>query len=455
MRAGPSARVTFAAAVAAFLLVSICGAAAWATPGDGPPLVTGSKLGPVAIGGGRNVPDTLVGTLDVPAGIWVAWAKLQFETEHSSSPTEKTVASCRLVSGNKSSKVSATLGLAGAAEFLKHGMELSLAKVLVRGGGQFRLYCRTQNGHPGTEARFIRMDALKVDQLTQMDLDDGTAAPAGSGDVVAITGEGNGSVDLGGAGDRKTVVASLALPTGNWWIRAELALHGHVIAVDCTMSVASSVDTVKVRVLGALSAVMDLTAHVGRGDPHLLAIKCGTDAEEGTSPAVIDQVRLTAMRASRLVEHNLGAGTDQSFGAGTPEVRSSFAYSAYMEVSQTTWSTVASLGLNAGDWLSFGRVGRYVLNVYGENSVYPDDIECELYGSSTTRDRDGVLFTNAAQVPTLPLLAYVPVTGRGGTTLLERCRTPFDPAADPPYIARVTRIRLTAVRVGSVDVQGI
>jgi hypothetical protein len=454
MRTRRPSRELFAASMTALLLAAFA-PGVLAAPSDGPPLVTGSMAGPVSIGGGRNVPDTLVGKLDVPAGIWVAWAKLQIETEQSGSATDKTVVSCRLVSGTKSSKVSATLGFSGASDFIKDGMELSLAKALVRAGGHFRLYCRTQNGHPGTKARHIRMDAVKVDELDQVDLDDGTATTVGSGDVKAISGEADDPIDLGGAGDRKTVVGSLTLPTGNWWIRAEMALHGHDIDVSCTMSVASSVDIVHVRLLGALSAVMDLTAHVRRDDPHSLKVKCGSDAEEGAAPAVVDQVRLTAIRADRLVEHNLGSGTNQAFGAGTPEVRSSFANTAYVEVSQTTWSTVASLELNAGDWLAFGRVGRPISTPSPDGSVFPDDIECELVSPRTVLDRTHVLFTNAAQMPTLPLLAYTPVTGRGGTTLAERCRTPFDYETDPPSVARVTRIRLTALRVGTVTIKTI
>ena len=310
MRAGRATRAMFPSGAAlvlvAFVAVAFVAPAVGAAPDDGPPLVTGSKPGPVSIGGGRGVPDTLVGKLTVGAGKWVAWAKLQVSTENPASTMDNTVVSCRLVSGTNSSKVSATLGFAGAADFLRHGMELSLARNQ-RNGGQFRLYCRTGNGHAGTEARQIRLDAVQVDQLVRVDLDDGTTTIVGSGDVRARVGAADNPVTLGGANARgKTIVADLSVHAGNWWIRAELAVHAPKSAdIACSMSLAGRVDHARIHVRGALSAVMDLTAHVSRSDPHSLKLKCGTDVEQGAAPAVVDQVRVTAFRVNRLIEHNL------------------------------------------------------------------------------------------------------------------------------------------------------
>jgi hypothetical protein len=445
----------FAASITALLLAAVLVSGVLAAPNDGPPLVTGSKAGPVTIGGGRNVPDTLVAKLDVGSGEWVAWAKVQIITEEPGSTADNTAVSCRLVSGASSSKVSATFGFSGTADFVSHAMELSLARA-VRSGGQFRLYCRSSNGHPGTEARFIRLDAVKVDQLVRVDLDTGSTATIGSGDVKAITGEADDPVTLGVASAHgKTTVATMELTPGNWWIRSEMAVHAPSNDVSCAMSVSGSTDNVTVRAEGALSTVMDLTSHVSRGDPHILAIKCGTNVEQGAPPAVVDQVRVTAFRVARLVQHNLGAGTNQSFGTGAPEARSSFANTAYVEVSPTAWSTVGSLGLNANEWLAFGRVGRPVGTPSDDGTVFPDDIQCELFRSPTASDRAATIATTAQQMPVNPLIAYVAVSGRGGATLVLRCRTPSDPESDPPYVGRLTRIRLTALRVGSVDIQDI
>lgn len=441
------ARVWLSAAAVSLLLVAVLAPSTGAAPGGGPPLVTGSKPGPVAIAGGRGTPNTLIGKLVVGPGKWVAWAKLQVETDQPHSTTNKTLVSCRLVSGTKSSEISATLGFAGAADFIRHGMELSLARVL-RDGGQFRLYCRTQNGDPGAIARYIRLDAVRVDRLDRVDLDDGTTTTVGSGDTLAIAAEANNAIDLAHVHHPPTTVADFDIPAGNWWVRAQLPLHGVALDVHCSASLAGRVDKARIHILGALSVVLDLTAHVGRSNPQSLKIECASDAQQGAEAATIDQVRVTAFRVDRLVDHNLGSGSTQSYGAGVPEIRAAFDGDAAVEHTSGTWSTIASEGLDAGDWLAFGKVAR------PSYDAYPNDIECEILSGQAVRDR---VFSDlfGSQQPVVPLMAYVPVSGRRGTTLTLRCLIPSAYPDPSTTIIHVTWVRLTALRVGTVTIQSI
>ncbi len=264
---------------------------------------------------------------------------------------------------------------------------------------------------------------------------------------MVVAAERDDHVTLPGARVRKKTLVHLSLRGGNWWVHADIALHAnhrsasHLNNVSCTTSLGGSVDHAQVSVLGALSAVADLTAHVaGGGAP--LSFACGTDAEAPEDRAVVDHLRLTAFRLSRLVEHDANAGTSSSWGSGFPEARSAFDGIAPVDPSE--WTTVASLALGEGDWLAFGKVGHYTVD------RVPNDIGCRLSAAFVVRDRSRADMIGN-QIPIVPALAYIPAGGRGAGSALLRCK-----ALDAVTVTRrVTSVRLTALRVGSVTVRAI
>jgi hypothetical protein len=319
---------------------------------QGPKVISGWKNGPVAIPADSQA--TRVAALTLPAGNWVAWAKLY--------------ASNTLQNGN-ASKVTCSFGKASRFVVPRHygsvllggtmNLVLSEAATFGSAGGKFTIACST-HGNDAT-AHWIKIVAMKVGTLSRVNMDNGQRTVVGTGSPKAIIASGAGALldDL----DEATEVARLTLSAGAWSVRTSFTdgvdycgpgAYCEYMYVDCTFMLdGARRDIDRVGTLNQSSMVV-MDGVVSSSNPQVAKVDCTGRSEYPPyySEQAVSDVRITAVKLGTLVTYDQD-GYPHVQGSGTPKA----VYRAFDARSLTNTATLifGRLDLEAGRWMALAK----------------------------------------------------------------------------------------------------
>jgi hypothetical protein len=304
--------------------------------------------------------------LNVPAGRWMAWAKMQLDYVG----TGLTRVRCQLAAVPDSPQKTAPAN--SQAGYLKVGaaaedvldvetFALSAAWNSTSSGASFRLRCNYENGAPVVggliTANRIRIMALSVGRMrfTPLTISGGLATanpgfeppiaepgPVGGSRTASVERAvmGHRQADLAvPAGTAPQTVATLPLPQGNWWARATftvLSLNGAeagvpVNDVECRLVMAPEDPS------GAASAPDQNTARVHgfpgwEEDRHMMLLDAAGSVPAGgaarlqcaqtygIADLVLRDIRVSAVKAGTLEIREWDTGTTTTIGSGAPVI---------------------------------------------------------------------------------------------------------------------------------------
>lgn len=323
-------------------------------PSPGVTVVSGSRDASVDID--TPSPQTIA-KLDLYAGRWVVWAKLTVGEQSQS--LQFLMVTCDLGAGASQRHTAETDVMFPEQPVGEQTMELSQVVTLpIRGGGTaVVLRCKGE-----TKASRIRMMAMRIGTLTQVDITAQTQTVAGQGPPFVVHGQRDISMPVPGESDGLVTVGQLPLAAGNWWIHVTLPLatnlasHDLEVTVDCMVQAGAENDSGATRLWGHIgrshTAVMDLTHHFA--SPGTARIRCASDAPAGR--ARIDSVRITAIKVGALTEEVFfGGGRPTTTGAGSPRVIAG-ADGGAMSIDDDGWRAVESIDLSSTTWMMVAKL---------------------------------------------------------------------------------------------------
>jgi hypothetical protein len=396
----------------------------------GPAVVSGWKNGPVHIFSVDSYRD--VATLDLPAGRWVAWAKLFISTDGWGGVL---TVECKLDSAHGPSHRAIVEVTDGALDGTpRQSMALS-TWASFRDGGKLVLSCRG-----AAAAHWIKIMAMRIGTLTTADLTTGTKKSVGSSQPTVVVGSKNAAITIV-EGTAETV-ATMPLGAGNWAVRTSFTVfeRSGFPETTCRLSVGGIVRD-SARVLWNLGhTVVDLqtATPIGRGQSVKVTCELPNDpGETGVQKIDAGDVRITAVKLGTLVTFD-GDGNAITHGSGLPKAY--FKKAPKYVLSSAQPANVAWVDVEPGRWMAFSRaqLGSAVSNPW----YFHGHLQCQLiavpdYDQSHVERRE---------TPGLPL-AVVHRFSEGGRVKL-RCGADD---AEPINPTAITAIRVIAFKLGSLQ----
>jgi len=390
-------------------------------------------------------------TLRLPKGRWVVWVVVRYGVFDS---VIAAAATCWTTIENPGEldrhTVRAKTFVNGLTSEVQTNLAMSVAANVTNSrGGRVIVRCRSY----GTliVSRDVRIIAMRAGRLTTISPSGTTSSGTGAPHVIQL--RQTASVPLP-VTDGTQTVASIDLSKGGWWIRAHVSLQTFHDPSDldfadwrCRLVLGSAVDRTDGQLLDAgleddrYVVTMEVAAWIPNADSARL--RCGAD-KSASDPRLRD-VRITAIPAGSL---SLGDGTEggtwTSTGTGVPKIIHASLGQTDPISSHVAWVPVARVPLPHGTWL---MTAKFRHGYGGSRAATPSGDYDNIGLYCRLRQEDGispVTATTMAEDNAIPLHLVATVDRRRGTLWLE-CKW----AADVGYVARLERVRITAVRVRS------
>ena len=417
----------------ALLLVSGVAASAEPNPGpwNGPVVYAGERAGPIAISGSSNF--TTIASLTVPVGTWVAFAKMDAHVEE----IDQDVV-CELTSPGEYQRVRTRTGEIyywsdpGAAN-----VSLNIVHTFTDLPGKFRLRCRAED--PGVTARNIRIMAMRVGTLTEHSLESGNATTTGSTrpEVIHAHSQSAVSVNTG----YFTSIATLPLPDGQWWIRADLSVGSENAWTDyeCQMTVGGQTDAVDGRLepgeatMVSFNIAAIITPRTTVDD---VRVRCKNFYDR---PIDAGQISITAIKLGTLSRIDLSNGSSTTSGEGKPvAIHAQRLTSPHLG---KTYKNVGDVGLG-GKWIASAKV----------TSTGIETLQCRLRDG---QDSDQSIEELPDNGRTMAMQTASSGSTRTRRSLALQCR---DPDHEPQLLgfkAKVTYVKMTALKVGTLTFRSL
>jgi hypothetical protein len=416
------------------MVLAVGGASARTT---GPTVVAGWKDGPVAIPSSSTL--GLIATLKVPAGRWVAWAKLFVDSNTTDWAVDVTCvlrASGRAANAHRG-EVTVAPNFVGAPT---QPLALTSRGKFGDTGGKFYLKCAADGGAGEIKAHWIKIMAMRVGTLTTVNLASGNKTTVGSGKPKVIVASHSGPISPGGKCSPDACqdfweIGPVWIGPGAWWLRASATFDttdpGGQVDGRCTFNMGDSADAVETPLDGvtvtrqerSVIPVMDTAFSSPTGK--WVAAYC--DASDDYSPPSpwLGDARITAVQLSTLVTWPRGVAV--TYGSGWPKAK--FKAATWRHLPDGNWSTLSSVPVEAGKWMFLGKP-----ELSGMGAA-----TCQLL-ASPDYDQTGIGFGENASL-SLPFAVVHVFSGPGTATL--RCQPVGDLGAG--------QIRLTAFKLGSLQ----
>jgi hypothetical protein len=397
----------------------------------GPTVIAGWKDGPVSVPAADQ--PALIATLPLPAGRWVAWAKLYVAKAYSRDPITFAGVRCTLRPSQRVAVVSsatARVGSGGSPWPARQPLALSAAASFGDAGGTLSLRCAASHEQPGgpVSAHWIKIMAMRVGTLTSVRLADGATTTLGSGSPKAVVGSSGGVVTMP-HGTTKTI-GRVWLAAGAWWVRTSFTFNGNYRGyANCKLVLGTSLGdsaTIETGQGGPLVTVMDAAAWSSSGRWAKVVCKGGSHAPDPEDPTnEVRDVHLSAVKLGTLVIQGPRGGSS-TYGSGWP--RGKFRTAAERYLPEQQWSTLVSVPVEAGRWMFLAKA-----------EVAADaPVTCQLTAGS---DFDRTALGDWGD-STLPFAVVHRFTGDGAARL--RCRASSSGA-------HVRGIRVMAFKLGSLQ----
>jgi hypothetical protein len=350
MRAHRAAAATFVAMILSMSLATgVAEAGGWA----GPTVISGWKNGPVTISNSGAWAD--VASLTLPAGRWVAWAKLYVDN----TTTGGAQVTCVLAASGFDPNDVGHQGIvvigsqAGSDVPSAQPLALSAYAKFGTGGGDFSLSCRAGDvyGSPALAAHWFKIMAMQAGKVTTVNMATNAATNAGSGKPAITMGWLTGPTSIP---NRKSVtVARLRLGRGQWWLHASFMLQEADQGwAKCKLKVGRRTYDATVEQVGQgiVATVMDAAIHLSAGQSAKVACKGGTLAATYGSQYASD-VHLTAVKLGEL---QIWGDKSGNYGSGKPRATALADSPAYSLANQA-WTEQDVVGLAAGHWMIMAK----------------------------------------------------------------------------------------------------
>jgi len=412
-----------AALAATLLLTSLAGVAnaRWL----GPTVYAGWRDGPVAVPSSGAM--TTLGGLAVPAGKWIAWAKLYLANE---SPTNGAEVTCVLNSrggdGHQGTVFVGPTDVPTGSHWprTRQPVGLTTSAAFGRGGGTFALRCNAPIGGAQLTANWIKITAMQAGTLKLVDMAKNSASTSGSGkpEIVLAGQPGPITVPFG----QSVTVGKVQLPAGRWWVRASFTIKESSALFyggECRLLLGRRMLDRKLfdGQDAAISTVVDSAFNRARSSA-TVKIRCsGGTFSSGVGQTSVSDVRISAVGLGTLVTYD-GDASSKS-GSGQP-----YAEFAARDDAQIlgSWTQIQTLPVSAGYWMFLGKAEF-------DGSVEPT---CQLVAGVDFDQNNGDGYL------TFPF-AVVHRFDSSGTGVL-RCR------ASKTGLDGAMQIRLTAFKLGSL-----
>ena len=342
-------RIAAAGVLAPVLVLALASSAALAKTWSGPQVISGWKNGPVAI---SSVAPTTVATLPLPKGRWIIWSKLFISSEIAATNGQ---VDCALYGSQSYGRADVWVSGTAATPPSIEPLALSVGAKFGKTGGNVQLQCLATNfsANPGQySASWIKIMALRVGTMIQMDLDRGVTVTSGSGKPVAVIASRGGPISL--PGTKSKSLEKLWLSAGSWWVRSSFTyeLPSSSTAAECTLSLGNrALDWTSIAASQSVG-ILDGAAWSGGGG--WLKTTCQPVLySSGQPPETARYEWITAVKLGSLqIDEN---GTTQTYGTGKPKAEVTAMATIPNQVSGS-WSTVASRNTEAGSWMFLGKV---------------------------------------------------------------------------------------------------
>lgn len=375
-----------------------------AAPAKEPTVIAGFEEGPIDVPGGE-VP-AAIASMELARGRWILYAKAYLVNTSDQVLTTK----CRLTAGDDFDETAVSTDGDPAPHDAPESA--AIAAQLIHSftaleGGEVSLHCASDGLDGQVEASYVRITAVSAGRVR---LERFGRTPKSFGPPKALpkvlSGYENESIVLANDGTFKSV-GKLTIPAGNWAFVGKLMMRNTGVEpreVRCRLVTGATVDEAEAR-LGASDngpdrmALSLVSAHRFQRDG-VASLQCATVSSPGQINA--RAIRLTAIRAGRLVTAFPGGGTDEGVGKGSEGPRVVFGASN----GPTTLSgrnivtTVGTLGLTEGPWTVFAKLSLenttnadQEVTCRLETEFYDDEVRLQLAPSGGSGVEGGELTT--------------------------------------------------------------
>jgi hypothetical protein len=356
MRLTRTHRTLIGALVGALALLAGSSAAEAGRTSPGPTVISGWKNGPVAIPASSDgAIATRVAALTLPAGNWVAWAKLYV------SSTQYYGASNVTCSFGKASRYVVPRHYGHVLLSRTSNVVLSEGATFGSTGGKLTVACST-DGFDAT-AHWIKIIAMKVGTLARVNMNNGQRTVVGSGSPKAIIASGDGA-SLEDQGEA-TEVARLTLSAGAWSVRTSFTdtvvycgygSYCEYTYAECTFMLDGARRDIDRVGTHNVSSMIVMDGVMSSSDPQVAKVVCTGRTEWPDpffyDPQYVSDVRITAIKLGTLVTYDHD-GYPHVQGSGTPKA----VYRAFDARSLTNTATLilGRLDLEAGRWMTLAK----------------------------------------------------------------------------------------------------
>jgi hypothetical protein len=322
----------------------------------GPSVIAGWKDGPVSVQAADQ--PALIASLPLPAGRWVAWAKL-YVAKANSGDTFANVR-CTLRPSHRVALVSSALVRVGSGDSpwpARQPLALSVAATFADAGGTVSLRCAAFHEQPGgpVSAHWIKIMAMRVGTLTSVRMGDGSTTTVGSGSPKVVVGSSSAEVTMP-HGTTKTI-GQVWLGPGAWWVRTSFTFDGTYQGyANCKLVLGTSLGdsaTIETGQGGPLVTVMDAAAWSSSGRWAKVTCKGGSHVPQPDEPEnYARDVHISAVKLGTLVTQGPRGGSS-THGSGWPRGKWRTAAARYLPEQQ--WSTLVSVTVGTGRWMFLSK----------------------------------------------------------------------------------------------------